>query len=76
MSIIVKEGLRIHVFDLDKNYLGVGTIIEVKSVFDDYSGAVVSNTYPIILLDSGERTEGMDCFWYPVEEARKEGYDI
>lgn len=64
--IIAKEGMRVHVYSPDlKTDLGEGTIEKVESLCVERE--ILSSTYPSrIVLDSGDETEGIKCWWRPV----------
>jgi len=62
------NGMRIHAFSLDKEDLGLATIVDVVDLADDETGVVFSTDFPIIKLDSGDEITGLDCFWHPVGE--------
>ncbi len=76
-TIIAKEGMRVHVFSPDQNEdWGHGTIekVEVLVMFgeDNKTVTAMSGNYPSkIKLDSGKMTEGMECWWYPIDEKVK-----
>lgn len=57
---IAQVGMRVHVFGPDKTEdLGFGTITKVDA----------SDNYPSeIKLDNGKITEGVECWWFPLEE--------
>lgn len=59
-----KEGMRVHVFSGQEfNDLGLGTITKVEHFDGDLPH------YPSrIELDSGDITEGCECWWHPVIE--------
>jgi hypothetical protein len=68
-----KEGMRVHVYSADiKKDLGVGTIEKVEPLRIEERGLTITSTYPSrIVLDSGEVTEGLDCWWIPIDSEKK-----
>ena len=63
-----ERGMRIHAFSSDSSEdLGLGTIIDVVDLADEYTGIVFSANFPIIRLDDGKEITGLDCWWHPVE---------
>ena len=68
-----KEGMRVHVYSADKKKdLGLGTIEKVEPLRIEETGLTISSTYPSrIVLDSGEVTEGLDCWWISVEKEKE-----
>ena len=63
-----EKGMRIHVFSSDSSEdWGNGTITEVVDLVDDDTGILISENFPIIVLDTGEEITGLDCWWNPVE---------
>ena len=73
MSDIPVVGLRVHVYSADKKKnLGLGTIEKVKPLRIEETGLTISSTYPSrIVLDSGEVTEGLDCWWISIEREKE-----
>ena len=65
-----KEGMRVHVHSADmKKDLGVGMIEKVEPLKIEETGLTISSTYPSrIVLDNGEVTEGLTCWWISVEK--------
>lgn len=63
-----EEGMRVHVYSADmKTDLGEGTIEKVEPLRIEETGLTIATTYPSrIVLDSGEVTEGMKCWWIPI----------
>ena len=63
------EGLRVHVFSANrKQDRGKGTIRNVGPL--NIEGWVIPD-YPFqIVLDIGEVTEGLDCWWIPLGEVK------
>lgn len=45
-----------------------GTIVNVEPLIVEETGYVLSEHFPTIELDDGRIVNGMECFWYPVEE--------
>jgi hypothetical protein len=69
MKDIVKKGMRVHVYSPDKKEdRGFGTIEKVEHLRVDETGLTIAFSYPSrIVLDSGEATEGLYCWWISVE---------
>ena len=66
-----EEGMRVHVYSPDlKTDLGEGTIEKVEQLYVEE--LLLSSAYPSqIVLDSGEVTEGLKCWWIPVSMDRR-----
>lgn len=68
--------MEVHVFSPDQSeYWGKG-IIEEIGVFNirDNNGNILHETesYPsVIKLSDGEKVEGMNCWWHPIENFQK-----
>ena len=75
--IVAVIGMRVEVFSPDmKQSWGKGTITRVvpfeidlgdgktEKLFEDYPEEIT--------LDSGKKTEGMKCYWYPIEDASQQ----
>ena len=58
----VKKGMRVKVFNIDNQFIGLGTIIDVYPLICD-NGEVLSENFPIIKLDSGDELTGLECWW-------------
>lgn len=69
-----KEGMRVQVYSADRaDDLGLGTIEKVESLCDEEAWVVFTSSYPSrIALDSGEITEGMECWWIPLADVENE----
>ncbi len=68
-------GMRVQVLSARKNRnLGLGTITEVEELWAkhvDGEEELISRYYPSkIVLDNGKHTEGMKCWWYPIQTPR------
>lgn len=65
----IRAGTRVYVFNADKSeYWGLGTITKVEPLIIEETKEVVSTDYPSqIKLDNGKITQGLECWWYPVE---------
>ena len=66
MSIVAKEGMRIHVFSANqKDNWGYGTIEKVEKLYCE--NELLCCDYPsVIKCDSGKATEGIKCWWFPI----------
>lgn len=64
-------GTRVHVFSPDrKEDWGLGTIDKIEPL--ECEGDLLTEEYPsVITLDSGKVTQGLECWWIPIEEAYK-----
>lgn|GEM_PF-2845684 len=69
---VAKEGMRVHVLSPDRQQdWGLGTITEVGRFHLPEMEIEIEN-YPLAIeLDDGSITEGMECWWIPVEEMKK-----
>lgn len=65
-----KEGMRVHVYSADvKKYFGLGTIEKVEPLRIEEAGLTITTTFPSrIVLDSGDVTDGLHCWWSEVNE--------
>lgn len=60
--------MQVHSADM-KEDLGQGTIEKVEALCEEETGFVLSPHYHSrIVLDSGKITEGMYCWWIPVND--------
>lgn len=69
MGLTPEEGMRVHVYSPDKKTdLRLGTIEKVEPLRIEELGLTIATTYPSrIVLDSGEITEGLKCWWIPIK---------
>ena len=76
MKIEPKEGMRVHVYSADKKTdLGEGTIETVEPLFIEEMGLTIPSYPSRIVLDSGEVTEGLKCWWIPIPETADKWMD-
>lgn len=68
-----EEGMRVHLCSVDmKKDLGLGTIEKVEPLRIEETGLTIASTYPSrIVLDSGEVTEGLKCWWISIEREKE-----
>ena len=72
-----REGMRVQILTADKKRnLGLGTITEVGDFWVQYPDGgeeKLTDNYPgKIILDNGRVTEGIKCWWYPINESQSE----
>ena len=67
-GVVARVGMKVHVFSPDqKEDWGLGTITRIGTLEIEDTKEVFHN-YPIeIQLDNGGITEGIECYWYPLE---------
>ena len=62
-----KEGMRVVVLNLDRKFLGCGTVIKVQPLIVKETQKLVTNYFPTIRLDSGEELNGLECWWHELK---------
>ena len=77
MGIKAKEGMRAHVYSAgDGEDLGEGVIDKVETLGGKEMDLIISAYPSRILLDSGDVTGGLKCWWAPIvkeEDPRVKG---
>jgi len=64
-----KVGMRVYaVVDHDSDAPLYGTITSVEPLIVEETGEVLSEHFPTITIDDGRIVNGMECFWYPLED--------
>lgn len=61
-------GMRVYGQVEGDRYPVYGIITNVEPLIVEETGYVLSEHFPTIELDDGRIVNGMECFWYPVEE--------
>ena len=73
MKTEAKEGMRVHVYLAGGGEdLGEGVIDKVETLEVEEMDLIISAYPSRILLDSGDVTEGLKCWWIPLEEVEDE----
>ena len=65
-----KIGMRVGVVVEDDTPI-YGTITNVEPLLVEETGYILSEHFPTIELDDGRIVNGMECYWYPVEEKKR-----
>lgn len=63
-----EAGMRVSVIVVDDDVKVEGTITTVEPLIVEETCYVLSEHFPTIKLDDGRTVNGMECFWYPVNE--------